>query len=230
MNNYQKARHSSNKQIVIVAENNQSVTDSIPSFARGIEQIKGINSQIDDLSVLRNQDLKGITDDKNDVQDEAADYLIEISGAIHSYAGQQGNKTLQAQVNFKSTKVEHLDRHDIIDACSKVLIEARKIAPNDLADEGISTEELNHFDEVITQLKSYSNAHQTAEIDQKDITRRIGELLIKATDIKRNTLDRLAPQFQRKAPEFFNKYKDAANVIYRRSAKKTDTPTAEAKA
>jgi hypothetical protein len=219
MNNYQKARLSSNKQIVIVAENNQSATDIIPSFARGIEQIKGINNEIEELAVLQLQNLTGITDDKNDVQDEATDYLIEISGAIHSYAGQQGNKTLQALVNFKPTKVEHLDRHETIDACSNVLNEARKIAPNELADEGISPEEINHFDEVITRLKSYSYARQTAGIDQKDITRRIGELLIKATDIKKNTLDRLAPQFQRKAPEFYYKYKAAANVIYKRATK-----------
>jgi len=47
--------------------------------------------------------------------------------------------------------------------------EACKIAPNELADEGINPEEIKHFDEVITRLKSYSNARQTAGIDQKDI-------------------------------------------------------------
>lgn len=229
MNNYQKARHSSNKEIVIVAENNQSAMGLIPSFARGIEQLKSINVEIDELTVQQSQNLTGITDDKNDVLDETSDYLIDISGAIHSYAERLGNKTLQAQVNFKPAKVEHLDRHEIIDACVNVLNEARKIAPNELADEGISYEELNHFDELITRLKGYSNTRQTAGIDQKDITRRIGGLITKAVDLKRNTLDRLAPQFQRKAPEFYNKYKTAANVIYRRAAKKTDTKP-EAKA
>ena len=58
----------------------------------------------------------------------------------------------------------------------------------------------------------------------------MAELFSQAENIKKNTLDRLAPQFERKAPEFYNKYKTAAHVIYRRAAKKTDTTTPEAKA
>jgi hypothetical protein len=230
MNKYQKARLSSNKQIVIEAENHAAEVAVIPTFVRGIEQLKVTNSEIEDLSVIQSEDLTGIIEDKNAVEQEVTDYLLEISGAIHSYAGQQGNKSLQAVVNFKPTKVEHLDRHEIIDAATTVLSEARKVSPADLANEGITPDEITRFDNVLTQLKGYSNKSKTAGIDQKDITRRIAELFAQATDIKKNTLDRLAPQFQRKAPEFYNKYKTASNVIYRRAAKKTDTTTPEAKA
>jgi len=227
MNNYQKARLSSNKQIVIEAENDAAAVAVIPTFAKGIEQLKVINSEIDDLSATQSQDMTGITDDKNDVQQEVTDCLLEFSGAIHSYAGQQSNKSLQALVDFKPTKVEHLDQYEIIDAATTVLNEARKVPAADLTKEGISADEITRFDNVLTRLKGYSNTRHTAGIDQMDITRRIASLFAQAADIKKNTLDRLAPQFQRKAPEFFNKYKAAANVIYRRAAKKTD---AEAKA
>jgi len=83
---------------------------------------------------------------------------------------------------------------------------------------------------VLASLKNSTTNRREAGIEQSGSTKQIAELFIRAEEIKRNTLDRLAPQFQRKAPEFFNKYKDAANVIYRRSAKKTDTTTPEAKA
>lgn len=230
MNNYQKARLSSNKQIVIEAENDAAAVAVIPTFVRGIEQLKVINNEIDGLSATQSQDLTGITEDKNEVQQEVIDYLLEFSGAIHSYAGQQGNKSLQALVNFKPTKVEHLDQHEIIEAGTTVLNEARKVPPIELTNEGITPDEIMRFDDVLTQLKGYSNTRHTAGIDQMDITRRIAELFAQAADIKRNTLDRLAPQYQRKAPEFFNKYKTASNVIYRRAAKKTDATTPEAKA
>lgn len=230
MNNYQKARLSSNKQIVIEAENDAAAVAVIPTFVRGIEQLKVINSEIDDLSAIQSQDLTGITEDKNDVQQEVTDYLLEFSGAIHSYAGQQGNKSLQALVNFKPTKVEHLDQHEIIEAGTTVLNEARKVSPIELTNEGISPDEIIRFDDMLTQLKGYSNTRHTAGIDQMDITRRIVNLFAQAADIKTNTLDRLAPQFQRKAPEFYNKYKAAATVIYKRAAKKTDATTPEAKA
>ena len=230
MNNYQKARLSSNKQIVIEAENHAAEVAVIPTFVRGIEQLKVINGELDDLSAIQSEDLTGITEDKNDVQHEVIDYLLQFSGAIHSYAGQKGDKSLQALVNYKPTKVEHLDRHEIIDAAATVLREARKVSPPDLANEGIAPDEITRFDNALTKLKGYSNTRHTAGIDQKDVTRRIAKLFAQATDIKKNTLDRLVLQFQRKAPEFFNKYKTAANVLYRRAAKKTDATTPEAKA
>jgi len=230
MNKYQKARLSSNKQIVIEAENYAPEVSVIPSFVRGIEQLKATNGQLEELSVIQNQDLTGIIEDKNDVEHEVIDYLLQFSGAIHSYAGQQGNKSLQTLVNFKPTKVEHLDRNEIIDAAATVLTEARKIPPAQLSNEGITSDEIVQFNNVLTQLKGYSNTRKTAGIDQKDVTRRIAELFAQANDIKKNTLDRLVLQFERKAPEFYNKYKSAATVIYKHAAKKTDTTTPEAKA
>jgi hypothetical protein len=229
MNNYQKARLSSNKQIVIEAENNAATVAVIPTFVKGIEKLKTINQEVDDLAVIQSHSLIGIVEDKNDLQQEVTDYLIEFSGAIHSYAGQQGNKNLQELVNFTPTKVEHFDQKEIINACATVISETRKIPPTDLANEGITPDEIGLFVAAFTQLKGYSNTRQTAGIDQANITDRIAKLFAEAADIKKNTLDRLAPQFQRKAPEFFNKYKAAATVIYRHAAKKTDaTPQAKA--
>lgn len=230
MNYYQKARLSSNKQIVIEAENHAAEVAVIPTFVRGIEQLKVINTELDDLSAIQSEDLTGITEDKNEVQHEVIDYLLEFSGAIHSYAGQQGNKSLQSLVNFKIGKIDLLDRHEIIDAATTVLSEARKVPARALASEGITPDEVIQFDTVLTQLKGYSNTRHTAGIDQKDVTRRIAKLFAQAADIKKNTLERLVPQYERKAPEFYNKYKTAANVTYRHAAKKTDAVTPEVKA
>lgn len=230
MNNYQKAKLSSNKQIVIEAENHAAEVAVIPSFVKGIQQLKVINSELGSLSAIQSEDLTGITADKNKVKNEVIDYLLEISGAIHSYAGQQGNKSLQALVNFKPTKVDLLDQHEIINAATTVLNEARKVSPPDLTNEGITPEEITQFENALAQLKGFSNTRQTAGIDQKDVTRRIADLFVQAADIKKNTLERLAPQYQRKAPEFFNKYKTAANVIYRHAAKSTEVTTSEVKA
>ena len=52
----------------------------------------------------------------------------------------------------------------------------------------------------------------------------LADLFAEAADLKKNTLDRLACQYQRKAPEFYQKYKAAATVIYKRSVK---APVAE---
>ena len=228
MNSYQKAKFNSYELIVIEKNNNSQIAATIPYFAQGVDQLAALLPEIELLSVTQGQDLKGITEDKNDLADQVIDHLIEVSGAVHSYAEQNGNKALQSLVNYKSAKVVRLDQHDLITAGDIVLNEAQKIP--ELSNAGISPQELGEFNEALTRLKSSTSNRREAGIEQSGSTKRIAELFGQAEDIKRNTLDRLTPQFERKAPDFYNKYKLAANVIYRRAAKKTNATTQEAKA
>jgi len=228
MNSYQKSKFKSYELIVIEKNNNPEIVATIPYFAQGVDQLAALLPEIELLSVTQDKDLTGITEDKNEVADQVIDHLIEVSGAVHSYAEQNGNKALQSLVNYKSAKVVRLDQHDLIAAATIVLDEAQKIP--ELSNAGISPEELGEFNEALTRLKNSTSNRREAGIEQSGSTKRIAELFSRAEDIKKNTLDRLAPQFQRKAPEFFNKYKSAATVIYKHAAKKTDTTTPEAKA
>jgi len=227
MNSYQKAKLSSYKLIVIEKNNHPEIVATIPYFVQGVDHLAALVSEIDLQSANQDKDLKGITEDKNDLLELVIDYLIEVSGAVHSHAEQNGNKALQSLVNYKPTKVVKLDQHDVITAADIVLNEAQKIP--ELGNAGISREELNEFNEALNRLKASATNRREAGIDQSGSTKRIAELFAQAEDIKKNTLDRLAPQFQRKAPEFYSKYKTADNVIYRRAAKKANA-TPEAKA
>lgn len=227
MNSYQKAKFKSYKLIVIEKNNNPEIAATIPYFEQGVDKLAALLPEIELLSANQDKDLTGITEDKNDLADQVIDHLIEVSGAVHSYAELNGNKALQSLVNYKPTKVIRLDQHDLIAASDIVLNEAQKIS--ELNNAGITPEELTEFSEVLASLKNSTTNRREAGIEQSGSTKQIAELFIRTEDIKRNTLDRLAPQFQRKAPEFFNKYKAAATVIYKHAAKKTDTITTEAK-
>ena len=227
MNSYQKAKLNSYRLIVIEKKSYPEIVATIPYFSQGVDRLSTLISEIELQSANQDKDLTGITEDKNELADQVVDYLIEVSGAVHSYAELNGNKALQSLVNYKPTKVVRLDQHDLITAADIILNEAQKIP--ELSNAGISPEELNEFSEVLTRLKDSTTNRREAGIEQSGSTKRIAELFSQGEDIKKNTLDRLAPQFQRKAPEFYNKYKTAANVIYRRGGKKKDTDT-EAKA
>ena len=227
MNSYQKAKFKSYKLIVIEKNNNPEIAATIPYFEQGVDKLAALLPEIELLSANQDKDLTGITEDKNDLADQVIDHLIEVSGAVHSYAELNGNKALQSLVNYKPTKVIRLDQHDLITAADIVLNEAQKIP--ELSNAGINPEGLTEFSEVLASLKNSTTNRREAGIEQSGSTKQIAELFIRTEDIKRNTLDRLAPQFQRKAPEFFNKYKAAATVIYKHAAKKTEATTTEAK-
>ena len=224
MNSHQISYLTSYKLIETEAENNPTALAMIPTFAKAITRLKGITNEITDLSVQQSKNLTGITDDKHDLQEVVADYVIDVAGAVHSYAISKGDKTLQAKINFKSNKVHNMNQNDLTNAAAVVLEEAGKIPAESLAEEGITADEMTQFAEAFSQFGGTANGKREAVIERSSYTDRLSELFTEAADLKKNTLDRLATQYQRKAPEFYNKYKAAATVIHKHGTNPTPPP------
>jgi len=156
------------------------------------------------------------------------DFVIDVAGAIHSYAIEKGDKTLQAKIDYKTYKVHGMKQAEIKTAAGIVLEEAAKLPATALTEEGITTEEMTEFAALYTELKDTTKGNREAVIERSSQTDRIAELFAQAASLKKNTLDRLATQFQLKAPEFYQKYKDASTIIHRRAPKSTLTPEVKA--
>lgn len=225
MNNYQIARQASYKLIDKEAKNSPEAMSLIPKFAAGINRLGVISTQIDTLSIEQAKNITGIASDKNAQMDTVSDYLVEVSGAIHSYAVTKNDLILMAKVDYKESAISRMSQTDLIAATAIVLEEVGKIAPEELAVEGISATEITEFGHVFAQFKLVTSDTRGAIIDRSGYTQQLADLFAEAADLKKNTLDRLAPQFRRKDPVFYQKYKAAATVIYHRSPK---TPTVTA--
>jgi conjugal transfer/entry exclusion protein len=74
------------------------------------------------------------------------------------------------------------------------------------------------FKTAYNQFHEGSSNTREAIIDRSGHTQKLLDLFEEASDLKKN-LNRLASQFKRKAPEFYQKYMAAANVIYKTSPK-----------
>ncbi len=219
MNSYQISRQASYKLIVTEAKNAPGAISLIPTFAKGITRLDEITTEIDSLSMQQSKDITGVTDDKNAQLEDVIGYIIDVAGAVHSYAIGKGDKTLQAKVNYKVTRIDKMKLAEVMDAAGVVLEEAGKVPAVALADEGITADEMTKFAAAYTLLKGSTGGKREAVIERTSYTDRLAELFTEAADLKKNTLDRLASQFMRKAPEFYNKYKAAATVIHRHAAK-----------
>ena len=226
MNAFQVSTLASYKLTVTEAKNNPEAVALIPTFAKGITRLEAITIELDSLGVEQSKNITGITGDKHVYQEGLADFVIDVAGAVHSFANGKSNKTLQTKVNFKTNKVHSLNQNDLTNAAAVVLEEAGKIPAETLAEEGITAEEMTQFAETFKLFSGTTTGKREAVIERSSTTDRIAELFAEAADLKKNTLDRLVTQYQRKAPEFYNKYKAAANVIHKRAAKANTTPPA----
>jgi len=227
MNDYQNAKHASYKLMVIEAQNYPKEVATIPAFATGMARLETINKLTEELGIQQAKDLTGITEDKNAVANTVIDYLLDVSGAVHSYAVSQKDKTLQARVNYKVTTVDRMSIPFLLKAAAIVIEEANKLTPEQLTEQGITVAEMTEFKAGYTELNAKNSDKRTAEIDRSGYTQQIADLFAEAGDLKKNVLDRLATQFQRKAPEFYHKYKAASIVIYKRKSKTTKTTEAK---
>ena len=227
MNDYQTAKQASYKLIAKEAKNYPNEVSLIPTFAAGISLLEAISTQIDVVSTQQAKDITGVTSSKNTVMEEVINYLVDVSGAVHSYAISTDNQTLLAKVNYKESSISKMSQADLTKAAAIVIEEAENIAPEVLANEGITSTDLTEFKTAYNEFKEISLDPRGAIIDRSGYTQQLADLFSEASDLKKNTLDRLATQFRRKAPEFYLKYKAAATVIYKRNSK-TPTTTSEA--
>lgn len=229
MNDYQTAKQASFILIVKEAKNYPNEVALIPTFGAGITRLETISAKIDVLSTQQAKDITGIAGDKNTVMEDVIDYLVDVAGAVHSYAISKDDKTLQARVNYKQNTISRMSQADLTKAAAIVIEEAEKIAPETLADEGITAAELAEFKSAYTLFKQIISDPREAIINRSGYTQQLADLFSEAAELKKNTLDRLASQFRRKAPEFYLKYKAAASVIYKQSSKTTPAAATEVK-
>lgn len=227
MDQIQKAKLSSFNLIITEGKAYKSIVSTIPIFANGLTDLEAKVDEINEFSVLQSKDLKGVTKSKDVYLFQSKSLLLEVAGALHSFAKTKNDKTLESLVDYSKSRINGLDQRDTISACRVVLAEVRKLTPEDLAFIGLSVEELDDFEAAVNGLDGRVDSRKVAAIDHTSVTKRIASLFAQAQDIKDNVLDKLAPQFQRKAPEFYEKYKAASVINYKRSNKKDDKGTEE---
>ena len=226
MNDYQRAKISSYDLTVKVSNLSPASMAMIKNFKKGIDRLLAIIVKIYANTTEQAINITGVTRDKLTLLNLLIGQLLEVSGAVHSYAEAKGDKTLQGRVNYKLWTVEKLDQVQVVAAAEIVLAEALKITPLELEDEGISAQEMTAFSETLAQFRDTKSDNKVAVGSRRLNTEVIAQLFTEAYNLKKNTLDRLAVQFQRKDPEFYIKYKDASRVIYHQSAPTPEDPEA----
>jgi hypothetical protein len=228
MNNYQRAKQASNKLVIKEANDYPAEVSLIPKFAEGMMTFKMITDQIDEVSTQQAKIIKGVAENKNDLIDELNDHIVDVAGAINAYAVSKNDKELQARTKYYPSALARMPQADVIKAAAIVIEEAGKMDRVELTSHGISEPELAEFQTLFTAVKETSSNTRGAIIDHSGYTEKLADLFAQASHLKKYTLDRLATQFRRKAPEFYQKYQAASIVIYKHSTAKA-APTAEAK-
>src|SRR5665648_99818 len=143
MNKYQTAKLDSLKLIVKESKTNPKSMALVPKFSVIVDRVEQICSEIETNLIQQGKDLTGITTDKEIAHGKVTDSSVEIAGALFSYAHDRNNHSMMARVNYKSTHLENMTQAELIATAGIILQEALLVPVADLANEGITAEELS---------------------------------------------------------------------------------------
>ena len=217
MNKEQISKLNSFRLIVHEAEKHSKNVALIPKFYAGMSRLKEIVTELELLRVLQEQDITGITEDKNQTKEELIAMLADVSGALQSYAIDKKNNELFEKIYFSESTIDSFREAKISMVGTIIISEAEKLASEDLSEEGITPEEMASLKKMHDDYKLMLQAPRKAIIERSNNTEKISTLIEEGWDIKRDRLDKLISQFKRKDPDFFIKYQSASHIIYRRN-------------
>ncbi len=219
MTNNQNAVLSAFDKMLIECDKAPEAVAKIPLFSKRIIRVREIVAEIKTLTPQQEEITTGITTEKNALLEDITEQVLDIAGAVHAHAEDKNDMELQEKVNYSRTMVHREDQSGIIIIADIVLAQAKKIAAADLEECGIEATEVQECSDKLAQLKATLNDKRITTIDQSSITKKMRELFAELGDIKRQSLDKLIRQFERKDPAFYFKFKAASAINYNTSRK-----------
>ncbi len=213
MTNYQSAKLASYKLIVYESEIYADSVALIPKFKAGLISLKAVCSEAEEIQTMQEKDLTGVAEDKHQILTQLIDLMVEISGALQSYAREMNNNELHEITCFSESSIHRLKHAEIRSAANLLNTEIDKLSPEECTAEGISPEDLAEFTRLYEEFSDNLQAPRKAILKRSGLTGKLSNLFNEAANLKRDVLDNLVVQFKRKDPEFYAQYMAAANVI-----------------
>ena len=224
MNKYRNATLVSNELVVTEAENNQDSVNQIPAFANGIAKLKANNAEIRDAMVNQKQTSSVYTEEKRIAHDELVGWIIDFIGGIHSYAVDKGDTVLKAKVNISDSEIKNMGFSEFITTANLISTLTKEIPTDELALHGISGSELNNYETALARFAEVKTSPQQAIIEHSKHTDTITKTQANSQELLK-TLDKLASQFKRKAPAYYDIYFASRTNLAPSSGKKKDNGT-----
>lgn len=217
------------ERIIIECEAAPEYVANIPLFKKLLARLKALVAEIKAQAQLQAEDTTVHTNNKNDLLEDATTLALHICGAVHAYADDIKDSSLMKKMDYKVSNFDKIDLKATLIILKLILAELQKLPQTAFDECGIDAEELTELDDLIARLDSSSHDKEIASIGQKGATDQIAALIEEGKSLKKKSLDQLVRQCQRKAPEFFFKYKAASTIRYKNYKKKdgdqTDTDT-----
>lgn len=224
-----------------VLDADRPVWAGLGGFKRAADRLTGIIAGLGALAEIQRNAREGRVLTKAGATDAMIDEGMLVAGAISSLAGERGETVLAAkfdlhETDFRATRDELMDdlAQTVFDAGQKLLDDEAVHPPAagapTAADHGLTDAALQVLKARIGVYAAAVNSPRAAGIDISAATGQVPELIRQADAVIKGTLDKLALQFKKTAPDFFNKFQAARRIVNTGACPAAGSPSAPAPA
>lgn len=197
--------------------------------------MKVIIGQLDDIIVAINQTAQqqagtitqGFTVEKNITINLLAEHCMKIVNVLYVYAFRNNDRQLLSKMSINKYMLYSKHDNEILRMAKNIALELENLLPM-LSEYGLDPHaDLTMLNKIIAGFESLINKPQITVSERKIHTTNLKQLFVEADSLLYDQLDKLVSLFKASAPDFYNLYKTARNVIHtgKRSSSKKGTGT-----
>ncbi len=189
----------------------QEKIDSIPRFKDALEEFDEGLKVINEQEVYRNTASEGKTDVKHNAEEEMIIEAINVASSLRAYAAEMKLAELKSIVKISIRKFSRMKEIDLINKCTQIYNEAKKIE-NALADHGLIPSEIALLKTKIDEYRNSGEKRDSSIADKKGTRINIVDLINELDELIEEKLDSFVNKFVAKDKLFYDGYYAARQI------------------
>jgi hypothetical protein len=184
---------------------NVSVWDKLPAFKAKFGEFEENYTKLGYYINIQIGVITGASENKADALDDMIEKALIVSGGIHAYAANAGDKLLKESMDFNKSGLKQT-RDTISASNGQVIVDAARKVGDGLADYGVTAAVIEELQKAVNKFATASSIPGIAISDRKGAGVRIKKLIKLMTDLLNDSLDKMMEQFKKTAPDFYALY------------------------
>lgn len=188
------------------------VWSGIPAALTAVTDLNSAIQEIDTAVQNQEDNLEGITTDKQNLRDALEAQILIVGGAVYAYAKSTGNEELAALVYYTPSDLDKASEQRVDDAAQRV-IDAATNHLIDLADYGVIQADIDTLTSRVIAYDQGKSQHSSAEAIQSGITDNLPQMFRDTVGILNDRLDQLLLRYRFTDPAFHSGYESARVIV-----------------
>jgi hypothetical protein len=194
-----------------VLNENESKWTAMPAFVNATTSFFDLSDQVQAAAMIQQGNTKGITDNKQQEEDEMIAMTLKVAGAVRAFATVTGNQELKAQMKYSASALKGMRDSDLLNACQHVHDVALEHVDG-LADYMVTAETLTQLNDEVDDFRQALAAPRNAITRRSEATSRLADLFKEADGVLNDQLDALMEMYREDKP-FYNQYQAARIIV-----------------